>query len=70
MRQRHQSFDHELIGSVADTVGDELAVNLEIVERNVLEIVEAAEAAAEIIERKAAAELMEALSEVSGQSHL
>ena len=42
---------------------DELAVDLQVVERQVLEVVERAEARAEVVEREAAAELREALGE-------
>ena len=44
-------------------VADELAVDLEVVERQVLEVVEGAEAGAEVVEREAAAEVGEALGE-------
>ena len=65
VRERDQRLDHELVGAVAEAVGDELAVDLEVVEGDVLEVEEAAEAGAEVIEREAATELLEPLGEVA-----
>ena len=48
--------DDELVGAVGEAVGDELAVDLQVVERQVLEVVEGAEAGAEVVEREAAAD--------------
>ena len=45
--------------AVGAAVADELAVDLEVVERQVLEVVERAEAGAEVVEREAAAEVGE-----------
>ena len=54
--QRHQRLDDELIGAVVTAVSDELAVDLEVVKGDVLEVEEAAEAGAEVVQREAAAE--------------
>ena len=51
------------VGLVAHAVGDELAVDLQVVERQVLEVVEGAEAGAEVVEREAAAELAQPVGE-------
>ena len=37
----HDRLDHELVGAVGDAAADELAVDLQVVERQVLEVVEA-----------------------------
>ena len=48
-------LDHELVDLSAGGVLDELAVDLDVVERQVLEVVEGAEAGAEVVQREAAA---------------
>jgi hypothetical protein len=55
--------DQNPVGGVGGAVADVLAVDLEVVERQVLEVIERAEAGAEVIEREPAAELGYAVSE-------
>ena len=59
----HDGGDQGAVGRVGGAVADELAVDLEVVKREVLEVVEGAEAGAEVIEREPAAELGEAIGE-------
>ena len=49
---------------------DEVAVDLEVVERQVLQVVEGGEAGAEVVEREAAAEPGQALREGAGLLHV
>src|SRR5581483_10213903 len=49
-------LDDEPVGRVGDEVGDELAVDLQVVEVEVLEVVERGEARAEVVEREFATE--------------
>ena len=57
--------DHEPVGGVGGAVADELAVDLDEVEGQVLEVVEGAEARAEVVQGEAAAELAELLGEAA-----
>src|SRR3954469_6844686 len=59
-------LDDELVGPVDGRVADELAVDLQVVERQVLEVVERAEARTEVVEGEAAAEVGQAGREVLG----
>ena len=59
------ALDHELVGAAGGQLRDELAVDLQVVERQVLEVVEGAEAGAEVVEREAAAELAQPLGELA-----
>ena len=59
-------LDHELVDVSAGGVLDEFAVDLDVVEWQVLEVVEGAEAGAEVIEREAAAEVAQVLREGLG----
>ena len=61
----HDGLDDELVGLVAQAARDELAVDLQVVEGQVLEVVERAEARAEVVEREAAAELRQPLGEAA-----
>ena len=63
LRDGDERRDDELVGAVGRAAGDELAVDLEVVEREVLEVVEAAEAGAEVIERETAPERGQPLGE-------
>ena len=59
-------FDHELVDLSAGGVFDEFAVDLDVVEGEVFEVVEGSEAGAEVIEREAAAVVAEVLRERLG----
>src|SRR5215217_7923717 len=63
-RDVDDGLDHELVRAVVEARAHELAVDLEVVERQVLEVVEAREGGAEVVEREAAAELVEAGGEL------
>ena len=60
----HDRLDHELVGAVGHAAAHELAVDLQVVERQVLEVVERREGGAEVVEREAAAERGEAVGEL------
>ena len=49
-------LDHELIGRVGAEATHEVAIDLEIVEREMLEVIERSEPGTEVVQRKAAAE--------------
>ena len=51
------SVDDEAVGEIVDAVQNELAVDLEIAEWQIFEVVEAAEARAEVVERERAPEV-------------
>ena len=59
-------FDDELVDASAGRVFDEFAVDLDVVEWEVFEVVEGAEAGAEVVEREAAAVVAEVLREGLG----
>jgi len=56
VRQRHDRLDHELVGRRGAEVADELAVDLEVVEVEELEVGEGREPGAEVVDRQLAAE--------------
>ncbi len=56
--------DHALVDRVVDHVADELAVDLQVIDRQVLEVGKRRQAAAEIIEGELAAEFLQGLHEV------
>lgn len=60
-------LDDELIGGGVDELGDEPAVDLQVVELEVLEVVEGGKAGAEVVEREQAAEL--SLSRARSRAH-
>src|SRR5829696_7196687 len=60
-RDVHDGLDHELVRAVAEAGAHELAVDLEVVERQVLEVVEARERGAEVVEREAALDQLQQL---------
>ncbi len=64
-RDRDDGLDHELVGARAAGVAHELAVDLQDVEVHVLEVVEGAEAGAEVVQREAAAELRQLVRELA-----
>src|SRR5947209_14170992 len=49
--------DNQLIGGVVDQRPDELAIDLEVVELEVLQVIERRESGAEVVERKTTPEL-------------
>ena len=59
-------LDGELVGVAARHVADELAVDLDHVEGQLLQVVEGAEAGAVVVDRDLAAELGEAVGEAAG----
>ena len=59
MRHLRDVPDHELVGAVVGQIADEVAVDLEPVERHMLEVVEGGEAGAEVVQGEAAAEVSE-----------
>src|SRR4051794_15520882 len=65
-RDLHERLDDDAVAGVAGAVAHELAVDLEVVEREVLEVVERAEAGAEVVQGEAAAELGEPPGEPAG----
>ena len=62
-RELDDGADHQAVGGVGGAVAHELAVDLDEVEGQVLEVVEGAEARPEVVQREAAAELAELLGE-------
>src|SRR4051812_15180907 len=65
-RDLHERLDDDAVAGVAGAVAHELAIDLQVVEREVLEVVEGAEAGAEVVEREAAPELGEPRGEPAG----
>ena len=63
----HDCGDQDAVGLIHGAVADELAVDLEVVEGQVLEVVEGAEAGAEVVEGEVAAQLGQALGELRGR---
>ena len=63
-RDVDHGLDDELVGEVRDAAAHELAVDLEVVEGEVLEVVERGEGGAEVVEREAAAEPGESVREL------
>src|SRR5581483_10882797 len=55
-RDVHDRTHDQLVGGVGDEVGDELAVDLQVVELEVLEVVEGGEPRTEVVQREMAAE--------------
>ena len=62
MRDADDRFDHELVDPSAGGVLDELAVDLDVVKRQMLEVVEGAEAGAEVVQREPAATIAQPLA--------
>jgi hypothetical protein len=62
----HDRGDEDPVSFVLGTAADELAVHLQVIEWQVLEVVERAEAGAEVIERELASQLGEPLGEGGG----
>ena len=58
-----ERLDHELVVGGARQAADEVAVDLQVAKRQVLEVLEGAEARAEVIERDRAAERLHAGAE-------
>ena len=61
-----QRLHDSWFGGVLGEAADELAVDLEVVERQVLEVVEGAEAGAEVVEGEPAAQAAQPLGEAPG----
>src|SRR2546427_1442458 len=55
LRDPDDRFDHKLVGGVGDEAPNEVAVDLEVVEREVLEVVERAEACSKVVQGELAA---------------
>ena len=68
--ERDDGVDDELVGGVGQAMGDELAVDLEVVEGQVLQVVEAAEPGAEVVEGEGAAECRQAVGELAGSAEV
>ena len=60
-------LDHELVDLAVGGVLDELAVDLDVVERQVLEVVEGAEPGAEVVQREPAAVVAQAAGRMPGR---
>src|SRR5215208_621397 len=65
-RDVDDGLDHELVRPVVQAGAHELAVDLEVVERQVLEVEEARERRAEVVEREPAAQRVEVRGELLG----
>src|SRR3954454_7768037 len=65
VRDLDDRFHGQLVRLRRGQLADEVAVDLQIVERQVLQVVERAEASAEVVECECAAELAEALGEAA-----
>src|SRR5205823_12299218 len=63
-------LNHQPINITVTTVAHKLAIDLQEVERQVLEVVERPEARPEVVESEAAAELGESLAEPPGRAHV
>ena len=62
----HDGLNDQPVDGRVDTPGHKFAINLQVIERQVLEVVEAAEAGAEIIEGEVKSQLPEPLGELLG----
>ena len=61
-----EGLHHELVGGASRQAADEVAVDLDVVEGQVLEVVEGAEARAEVVEGEAAAQAAQPVGEALG----
>ena len=66
----HDRPQYQLVGGAGRKVADELPVDLEVVERQVLQVVEGAKARAEVIECEAATDVGERGHESPGLVHI
>src|SRR5581483_5009525 len=66
-REAHDRLDDRATGRVARRVADELTVDLQVLNREPLQVREAAVAGAEVVERECAADRRESLEEVNGR---
>jgi hypothetical protein len=58
-------LDDELVGAIVGAVADELAVDLEVVERQVFQVVKGTEAGAEVVQGEAATQRGELVGELA-----
>ena len=65
-----QRFDEDAVALVGSQVADEAAIDLQIVDVEALQVVERAEARAEIVEREAAAQLLQLADELLRHVHV
>src|SRR5277367_1541308 len=66
----HQRLDHELIVRRVRQSADEVAVDLQIAERQALEVLEGAEARTEVVQRDRAAERLHTCAEAPRPLHV
>src|SRR5207248_9571611 len=70
VRHLHDRPQYQLVGGASRRVPDELTVDLEVVERQVLQVVEGAKASAEVIECEAATDIRQRGYEPPGLVHI